>query len=194
MKRIAKLAGGVAVVRVGAPTETEMKYLKDKIDDAVNATRAAVEEGIVPGGGSALAKISAELREKAAKKDEFLNQQITTNSEYAIGYSLMLDALSAPLKQIAVNAGKDGAVVVNDVIKAESGSGYNAATDEVVDMLKEGIIDPVKVTRSGVQHAASAAAIFLTSEVAIADEPKDEAEAPMGGGMPGGMGMPGMGM
>ncbi len=180
-ERIAKLSGGVAVIRVGAATETEMKYLKLKIEDAVNATKAAIEEGIVAGGGSALVRVARKL---AAKKP------IATEArENAIGYEIVLKALEAPLRQIVVNVGKnDGSVVVNKVMESENeNAGYNAVTDQYIDdMVKAGIIDPVKVTRTALQNAVSAAAILLTTEVAIADELKDE--KPMGGGMPGGMG------
>lgn len=184
-ERIGKLSGGVAVIRVGAATETEMKYLKLKIEDAVNATKAAIEEGIVPGGGSALVKVAHALSGKTAHKDE----------EVQIGYDIVVRALDAPLKQIASNAGKDdGTVIVSKVKEGGKGSGYNASTDEIVsDMLSEGIVDPVKVTRSAVQHAASAAAMLLTTEVAVADEPEPEggaAASAIPGGMPGGM--PGM--
>jgi len=182
-ERIAKLAGGVAVIRVGAATETEMKYLKLKIEDAVNATKAAIEEGIVPGGGTALAKIANKLTANVAKKSD--------DAEFRAGYEILLKALLKPLYQIAYNAGReDGAmVVVNKVATDTTNLGFNAKTGEYVDMLKEGIIDPVKVTRSGVQNAASAAAILLTTEAAVAEEPDDKpaAPAPDMGGM-GGMG------
>lgn len=169
-ERIAKLAGGVAVIRVGAATETEMKYLKLKIEDAVNATRAAIEEGIVPGGGTALARASAVVAEKMPKN---------LTMEEKVGYEIVLKALERPLWQIAHNTGlDDGAVVVERVKSAGGNAGYDAAKGEMVkDMIKEGIIDPVKVERAGVQHAVSAAAIFLTSEVAIADEPEEEKPA-----------------
>ncbi len=177
-ERIAKLSGGVAVIKVGAATETEMKYLKDKIEDAVNATKAAIAEGIVPGGGTALVKaaqkVEAETDWKKLSKDE------------EIGFRTVLAALERPLKQIAVNAGKDsGEVVVAEVKKAKGFAGYDAVKDEIVsDMVAAGIIDPVKVTRGGVEHAVSAAAIILTTEAAIADEPEEKKEAPpMGGGM-----------
>ena len=181
-ERIGKLSGGVAVIRVGAATETEMKYLKLKIEDAVNATKAAIEEGIVPGGGSALVKVAKELEGKKG-----------TDAE-SLGYNIVVKALVAPLQQIAINAGKDdGSVIVHEVKKAGKTAGYNAYTDEIVsDMLLEGIVDPVKVTRSAVQHSASAAAMLLTTEVAIAEEPEDKPELPMPAGMGGGMGMPGM--
>jgi chaperonin GroEL len=185
-ERIAKLSGGVAVIRVGAATETEMKYLKLKIEDAVNATKAAIEEGIVPGGGTSLARAAAEV-EKAAEKKKL-------DREEQVGYDIVIAALVMPLRQIADNTGKmDGAVVVQRVKEAGGNAGYNAATGEMVDdMIKAGIIDPVKVERAGVQHAVSAAAILLTSEAAIADKPEKES-----GGMPDmsgmGGGMPGMG-
>lgn len=182
-ERIAKLAGGVAVIRVGAATETEMKYLKDKIDDAVNATKAAIAEGIVSGGGSALVKAAA----KAEGAADF--KKMTPEEE--TGYRIVLAALERPLRQIAANAGKeDGAVVAADVKKKRGHAGYDAREDELVDdMLAAGIIDPVKVTRGSVEHSVSAAAILLTTEAAIADEPEDKKDAPdmggMGGGMPG---------
>lgn len=185
-ERIAKLTGGVAVIRVGAATETEMKYLKDKIEDSVNATKAAIEEGIVPGGGTALAKVAVALSKKevAVKHDEF-----------AIGYRILIEALSAPLRQIVENTGRqDGAVVLRDVIKKGASYGFDASAESkdtaIVDMYEMGIIDPVKVTRSCVENAASAAAVLLTTEAAVADDPDEEAAAsatPMGGG-----GMPGM--
>jgi chaperonin GroEL len=183
-ERIAKLAGGVAVIRVGAATETEMKYLKLKIEDAVNATKAAIEEGIVPGGGTALAKIANLLQGKLqAKKNQ--------DQELGVGYEIMLKALLRPLYQIAYNAGReDGAMVVVNKVATEKGNiGFDALKGEYVDMLEAGIIDPVKVTRSGVQNAASAAAILLTTEVAVAEEPEEKhsAPAPDMGGM-GGMG------
>ncbi len=176
-QRIAKMAGGVAVIRVGAATETEMKYLKLKIEDAVNATKAAIEEGIVAGGGVALIKAAEKVL--AGKKAEL-------NAEFNVGYNIVLKALEAPLKNIAINAGKDdGSVIVEKVKTSKGNGGYNALTDEMIpDMLIAGIIDPVKVTRSGIQNAASAAAILLTTEVAIADEPeekKPEANGGMGG-------------
>lgn len=180
-ERIAKLTGGVAVIRVGAATETEMKYLKLKIEDAVNATKAAIDEGIVPGGGTSLARAAA-IVEKAmlAKQD--------LSAEELVGYNIVLKALEMPLRQIADNAGKiDGAVVVDKVKAAGGNAGYDAAKGEMVaDMIKAGIIDPVKVERAAVQHAVSAAAILLTTECAVADEPEET----KGGGMPdmGGMG------
>lgn len=178
MERIAKLSGGVAVIRVGAATETEMKYLKDKIEDAVNATKAAIAEGIVPGGGTALVKAAA----KAEADADFKKM----SEEEAIGFRIVLAALVKPLKQIAINAGKDsGEVIVEEVRKAKGFAGYDAVKDEIVpDMVAAGIIDPVKVTRACVEHAVSAAAILLTTEAAIADEPEEKKASPapdMGG-------------
>jgi chaperonin GroEL len=195
-ERIAKLAGGVAVVRVGAATETEMKYLKLKIEDAVNATKAAIEEGIVPGGGSALAKVSHKL---AAKHEKEAKGTHRNDVEFAAGYAIMLSAIKMPLYRIAYNAGRedDAAVIVDKVASDSSTMGFNAKTGDFVDMIKEGIIDPVKVTRSGVENAASAAAILLTTEAAVAEEPEEEKDGGAGGmgGMGGGMpGMGGMGM
>lgn len=182
-ERIAKLSGGVAVIKVGAATETEMKYLKLKIEDAVNATKAAIDEGIVPGGGTSLVR-AAHIVEKdvLSKKD--------LGREELIGYKIVLKALEEPLRQIANNTGKDdGAVIVQKVKEAGGNAGYDAAKGEmIVDMIKAGIIDPVKVERAGVQHAVSAAAILLTTECAVADEPEPE-KPPMPdmGGMGGGM-------
>jgi chaperonin GroEL len=175
-ERIAKLSGGVAVIRVGAATETEMKYLKDKIEDAVNATKAAIAEGIVPGGGTALVK--------AAQKVEAETDWKKLSKEEEVGYRIVLTALERPLKQIAINSGKEsGEVIVAEVKKAKGFAGYDAIKDEVVpDMVAAGIIDPVKVTRGGVEHAVSAAAILLTTEAAIADEPEEK--KPMAGGAP----------
>ena len=170
-ERIAKLSGGVAVIKVGAATETEMKYLKLKIEDAVNATKAAIEEGVVAGGGTALIKAAemARAKEKKTNNGKF-------DSEYKVGWEIVLKALEAPLRQIAINAGKDdGAVIVEKVRTAKGNAGYDAVLDAMVpDMIAAGIIDPVKVTRSGVERAASAAAILLTTEVAITDEPEKE--------------------
>ncbi len=182
-ERMAKLSGGVAVIRVGAATETEMKYLKDKIEDAVNATKAAIAEGIVPGGGAALAKVAAKLSKKIDGK---------AHDEYTVGYRILVSALSAPLLQIARNAGReDGAVILQEVVKRGGNYGFNASAereeDSIVDMYEAGIIDPVKVTRSCVENAASAAAVLLTTEAAVADVPEDKKSA--GGGMGGGMGM-----
>ncbi len=171
-KRIAKLGGGVAVIKVGAATETEMKYLKLKIEDAVNATKAAIEEGVVSGGGSALVKVFKRLANRKASAEEA--------PEIKIGFEIVLKALLAPLKQIAINAGKEGgSVIVDKVMNSEKeNAGYDALKDEFVDdMLKAGIIDPVKVARTAIQNASSAAAILLTTEVAITDDPKEEKPA-----------------
>lgn len=178
-ERIAKLSGGVAVIRVGAATETEMKYLKLKIEDAVNATKAAIEEGIVPGGGTSLTRAAA-MVEGRVNKD--------LGRDELIGYRIVLKALEEPLKQLANNVGKDDGAVVVQKVKEQGGNfGYNAQKAEYEDdMIKAGIIDPVKVERAGVQHAVSAVAILLTSEVAIADLPEPEKPAmPDMGGMGG---------
>ncbi len=176
-ERIAKLSGGVAVIRVGAATETEMKYLKDKIDDAVKATKASIEEGIVPGGGTALAKVSYMLRVEDWEFD---------SKDEETGFAIVGRALEAPLRQILANAGKDdGSAIVERVQNAKGFAGYDAARgEEVADMAEAGIIDPVKVTRSALENAVSAAAIFLTTEAAVADIPEPKvAPAGMGGGM-----------
>ncbi len=179
-KRIAKLSGGVAVIRVGAATEMEMKYLKLKIEDAVNATRAALEEGIVPGGGTSLVRAAGIVKSRL--------DEASLDRDALMGYYVVLRALEEPLKQLANNVGKDdGAVVVEKVRTAGGNAGYDAAKAEIIpDMIAAGIIDPVKVERACVQHAVSAAAVLLTSEVAIADAP----EAEKGQQMPdmGGMG------
>lgn len=184
-ERIAKLSGGVAVIRVGAATETEMKYLKLKIEDAVNATKAAIEEGIVAGGGSALVLAAKKIRGNLE-----LNRNPLT-SEAKIGYDIILKALEAPLKQIAINAGKDdGSVIVNKIMESpDVVAGYDALSDSMEkNMITKGIIDPVKVTRTALENASSAAAILLTTEVAIAEEQKDDrmmAGAGAGSGMGG---------
>jgi len=177
-ERVAKLSGGVAVIRVGAATETEMKYLKDKIDDAVKATKAAMEEGIVPGGGAALAKISKTLAAGSAK----------FQGDEKAGYDIVVRALEQPLRQIAINCGKDDAATI--VVRVQEGkvnAGYDAVADMVIDdLLVAGIIDPVKVTRGAVENAVSAAAILLTTEAAVAEIPEPKAPeggASMGGGM-----------
>lgn len=185
-ERIAKLSGGVAVIRVGAATETEMKYLKLKIEDAVNATKAAIEEGVVAGGGVAL--IRAADRVAAWIRDERHTSKEYGRHEFEIGFDIVLKALEAPLRQIAVNAGKDdGSVIVDKVKNGKGNVGYDALAGVLVpDVLAAGIIDPVKVTRLCVQNAASAAAILLTTEAAVAEEPKEE-KPPAGGMPPGGM-------
>jgi chaperonin GroEL len=178
-ERLAKLAGGVAVIRVGAATETEMKEVKHRIEDAVGATKAAVEEGVVPGGGVALIRAVQVL------------EKLKLEGEEAIAIGILRRALEEPLRQIAANAGVDGSIVVDAVKKADDMyTGYNAVTGEYKNMIKEGIIDPTKVTRSALQNAASIAGMFLTTEAVITDLPKKDEPAmpPMGGGMGGGMG------
>ncbi|OQR59014.1 molecular chaperone GroEL [Streptomyces maremycinicus] len=172
-ERLAKLAGGVAVIKAGAATEVELKERKHRIEDAVRNAKAAVEEGIVAGGGVALIQASAVFEKLELEGDE------------ATGANAVRIALEAPLKQIAVNGGLEGGVVVEKVRNLQVGHGLNAATGEYVDMIAEGIIDPAKVTRSALQNAASIAALFLTTEAVIADKP-EKAAAPAGGGMPGG--------
>ncbi len=191
-ERLAKLSGGVAVIKVGAATETEMKYKKLKIEDAVNATKAAIKEGIVAGGGAALVKAAA-LVEKSFKDGKIKPVSKDFAKEFETGFEILLKAIEEPMKQIVFNAGKkEGAVIVNeikeDVLKnPASNKGYNAASDKIVDnMLKAGIIDPVKVTRVALQNAASAASMLLTTEVAVAEKPKNPpiggpAGPPMGG-------------
>ncbi|MBP9752139.1 MAG: chaperonin GroEL [Candidatus Moranbacteria bacterium] len=178
-KRMAKLSGGVAVIRVGAPTETELTYMKHKMEDAVNATKAAIEEGIVAGGGTALAKAAAIVSAAHAKKEY-------ESHEYKAGYETLLRALSDPLRQIAANAGEqDPAVVLAKVIESKGVNfGYNAANDTYEeDMVKAGIIDPVKVTRTALESAVSVAALLLTTEAAIVDLPEEKKEHSHGGGM-----------
>ncbi|CAL9489700.1 MULTISPECIES: chaperonin GroEL [unclassified Streptomyces] len=172
-ERLAKLAGGVAVIKAGAATEVELKERKHRIEDAVRNAKAAVEEGIVAGGGVALLQASQVFEKLELDGDE------------ATGANAVKLALEAPLKQIAVNGGLEGGVVVEKVRNLQVGHGLNAATGEYVDMIAEGIIDPAKVTRSALQNAASIAALFLTTEAVIADKP-EKAAAPAGGGMPGG--------
>lgn len=184
-ERIAKLAGGVAVIKVGAATETEMRYKKLKIEDAVAATKAAIEEGVVPGGGTALVNAA-----QIVAKKKVISKVKGFEEEFSVGFNLVLRAAEMPLRQIAINSGKDdGSVIVEKVRESKGDAGYDAAEDKIIpDMMSAGIVDPVKVIRTSLQHAASAAAILLTTEVAIADEPKDEKDAMAGGGMPGGMG------
>ncbi|MGW0612717.1 chaperonin GroEL [Streptomyces sp. NPDC002788] len=172
-ERLAKLAGGVAVIKAGAATEVELKERKHRIEDAVRNAKAAVEEGIVAGGGVALLQASTVFEKLDLEGDE------------ATGANAVKLALEAPLKQIAVNGGLEGGVIVEKVRNLPVGHGLNAATGEYVDMIAEGIIDPAKVTRSALQNAASIAALFLTTEAVIADKP-EKAAAPAGGGMPGG--------
>ncbi|NBO29239.1 MAG: chaperonin GroEL [Synechococcaceae bacterium WBA_2_066] len=180
-ERLAKLAGGVAVVKVGAATETEMKDKKLRLEDAINATKAAVEEGIVPGGGTTLAHLAPVLEEWA---------QQNLSGEELLGAQIVASALNAPLKRIAENAGANGSVVAENIRHKPFNEGYNAATGEYVDMLAAGIIDPAKVTRSGLQNAASIAGMVLTTECIVVDLPEKKDAAPAGGG---GGGMGGMG-
>ena len=188
-ERIGKLAGGVAVIKVGAATETEMKYLKLKIEDAVNATKAAISEGIVIGGGSALAKVSKKIEAKYKEsKEAKIAHENAEAAEFAAGYTAVIEALKEPLRQIAKNAGKEDGVVLAEVLKGQANSGYDALKDIFVnDMFEAGIIDPLKVTRCALENATSAVAILLTTEVAIADEPepKQEKNHDHGGGMGG---------
>jgi len=177
-ERLAKLSGGVAVVKVGAATETEMKDRKLRLEDAINATKAAVEEGIVPGGGTTLAHLSPNLESWA--KSSLSNEEL-------IGALIVARALSAPLKRIAENAGQNGAVIAERVKEKDFNVGYNAATDEFVDMFEAGIVDPAKVTRSALQNAASIAGMVLTTECIVVDKPEPKDGAPAGGGG-GGMG------
>ena len=178
-ERLAKLAGGVAVIRVGGATEIEVKEKKDRVDDALNATRAAVEEGIVPGGGTAL------LRAKAA-----VAKLKSDHPDVQAGINIVMKALEAPIRQIVENAGVEGSIVVNKINENKSQTfGYNAQTEEYVDMLAAGIVDPAKVVRTALQDAASVAGLLITTEAMIAETPKDKPAMPMGG--PGG-GMGGM--
>ena len=175
-ERVAKLAGGVAVIKIGAATEVEMKEKKDRVDDALHATRAAVEEGVVAGGGVALVR--------AAKA---LDGLVGINDDQNAGINILRRAIEAPLRQIVANAGDEPSVVINAVKNGEGNFGYNAATGEYGDMLEMGILDPAKVTRSALEHAASVAALMLTTECMITDIPEDKAAMPDMGGM-GGMG------
>ncbi|MDA1477054.1 chaperonin GroEL [Bacillus changyiensis] len=178
-ERLAKLAGGVAVIKVGAATETELKERKLRIEDALNSTRAAVEEGIVSGGGTALVNVYKKVSELNAESDELT------------GVNIVLRALEEPIRQIAHNAGLEGSVIVERLKKEQVGIGYNAATGEWVNMIEKGIVDPTKVTRSALQNAASVAAMFLTTEAVVADKPEEKGAA--GAGMPDMGGMGGMG-
>ena len=175
-ERLAKLSGGVAVIKVGAATEVELKDKKLRIEDALNATRAAVAEGIVAGGGTALVDVQDAL------------DKIKVTGDEKTGVQLVKRAIEEPVRQIAYNAGLEGAVIVDNVKKAKKGVGFNALTEEYVDMIEAGIVDPTKVTRSALQNAASIAAMVLTTETLVADKPSKEAAPampPMGGGMPG---------
>jgi chaperonin GroEL len=176
-ERLAKLAGGVAVIRVGGATEIEVKEKKDRVDDALNATRAAVEEGVVPGGGVAL------LRAKAA-----VAKLKSENADEQAGINIVLKALESPIRQIVENAGGEGSIVVGKILENKSQTyGFNAQNDEYVDMLEAGIVDPAKVVRTALQDAASVAGLLITTEAMVAEVPKDKPAMPMGGGG-GGMG------
>ena len=178
-ERLAKLAGGVAVIRVGGATEVEVKERKDRVDDAMHATRAAVEEGILPGGGVALLRASEGLRKLRAGNDD-----------QKTGIEIVRKALSTPARQIALNAGEDGSIIVGKILeKDQYGYGFDAQTGEYVDMMKKGIIDPTKVVRAALQNAASIAGLLITTEAMVAERPKKDSGAPA---MPGG-GMGGMG-
>jgi chaperonin GroEL len=174
-ERVAKLAGGVAVIKVGAATEVEMKEKKARVEDALHATRAAVEEGVVPGGGVALVRALQAIKD--LKGD---------NADQDAGISMARRAMEEPLRQIVTNAGGEASVVVNQVEGGEGNYGYNASSGEYGDMIELGILDPTKVTRSALQNAASVAALMITTECMVAEEPKDE--PPMPGGDMGGMG------
>ena len=177
-ERLAKLVGGVAVINVGAATEVEMKEKKARVEDALNATRAAIEEGIVPGGGTALVRCQGAL------------DKIELDEEEAAGLGVLRKAVESPVRQIAANAGIEGAIVIDKVRSSKGATGYNAATDDYEDLLKAGVIDPAKVVRCALQNAASVAGLMLTTEAMIAEKPKEEVP-PAGGGMGG---MPDMGM
>ena len=175
-ERLAKLSGGVAVLYVGAPSEVEMKEKKDRMDDALSATRAAVAEGIVPGGGVAYIRCLTALEGLTGD-----------NADENTGINIIRRAIEEPVRQIANNAGQEGSVVVEAVKKAGKGFGFNALNNEIVDMIKSGIVDPAKVTRSALQNAASIAAMILTTETLVADKPEPTPPPPPGGmgGMPG---------
>jgi chaperonin GroEL len=176
-ERLAKLAGGVAVINVGAATETEMKEKKMRVEDALHATRAAVEEGIVPGGGTALIRAQAALGDLGLTGDELT------------GAGIVARAVEAPLRQLVANAGREGALVVEKVKNGKGGEGYNVATDKFEDLIKSGVVDPTKVTRSALQNAASIAGLLLTTEALITDLPEKEAAGAGGHGHDhGGMG------
>jgi chaperonin GroEL len=175
-ERLAKLSGGVAIIKVGAATEVELKEKKHRIEDAVQTTKAAVEEGVVPGGGVALLRAQAKVLELAN----------TLEGDLATGAKIVARALEEPLKQIAVNAGMEGGVIVEKVKNLKGAHGLNAATGEYEDLVKAGVIDAAKVTRSALQNAASIAALFLTTEAVVADKPEEKGAGMPGGGMPGG--------
>jgi chaperonin GroEL len=177
-ERLAKLAGGVAVIRVGGSTEVEVKEKKDRVDDALNATRAAADEGIVPGGGVALLKASKALANLTGDNDD-----------QTAGIAIVRRALQAPIRQIAENAGVEGSIVVGKILESDNATfGFNAQTEQYVDLVADGVIDPAKVVRTALQDAASVAGLLITTEAAIVEAPKKNAGGAPGGGMPGGMG------
>jgi len=176
-ERLAKLAGGVGIIRVGAATEVEMKEKKDRVDDAHHATKAAVEEGILPGGGVALIRCIAVLEKLAAK----------LSGDERVGVEIIIKALSYPLRQIAENAGKEGAIIVQKVAHMDMYEGWDAQNDEFGNMIKNGIVDPTKVVRLTIELSASIASLLLTTEAIITDEAEEKASA--GSGMPGGAGL-----
>ena len=178
-RRLAKLAGGVAVIYVGAASEVEMKEKKDRFDDALHATRAAIEEGIIPGGGVAYIRAINDLKNIKVE-----------NEDQKIGVDIIRRALEEPLRQIVANAGKEGSVVVNAVKEGKGNFGYNARTDVYEDMIVAGVVDPTKVARIALENAASIAGMLLTTECVLAEIKEETPAMPMGGGMPGGM--PGM--
>ena len=175
-ERLAKLSGGVAKVNVGAATESEMKEKKARVEDALNATRAAVEEGIVAGGGAALLRVGNAI------------DSIDLEGDEEVGASIVRRAIESPLKQLCTNAGIEGAVVVQKVIEGDGSSGYNVATDTYEDLIKAGVVDPTKVTRTALQNAASVAGLLLTTECLITDMPEDKPEPAGGHGHDHGMG------
>ncbi|HBQ05528.1 MAG TPA: molecular chaperone GroEL, partial [Halomonas sp.] len=180
-ERVAKLAGGVAVIRVGAATEVEMKEKKARVEDALHSTRAAVEEGVVPGGGTALVRVMAKV------------QGLTgDNEDQNHGINMALRAMQAPLRQIVTNAGEEAAVVINRVKDGEGNFGYNAQTSEYGDLFEMGVLDPAKVTRTALQSAGSVAGLMITTECMIADDPEEKEAAPDMSGMGGMGGMGGM--
>jgi chaperonin GroEL len=179
-ERLAKLAGGVAVINVGAATETEMKEKKMRVEDALHATRAAVEEGIVPGGGTALIRALVKCQEAGCC-------DLASNDDELTGMGIVSRAIESPLRQLATNAGREGALIVDKVKDATGNVGYNVATDTYEDLIEAGVVDPTKVTRSALQHAASIAGLLLTTECLITDIP-EKAEAGGDGGHDHGMG------
>ena len=168
-ERLAKLAGGVAKINVGAATESEMKEKKARVEDALHATRAAVEEGILPGGGVALLRASSQVKPKGLSEDE------------TVGFNIVIRAARAPVTMISANAGQDGSIVCEKVLAGSGNFGYNAATNEYEDLVKAGVIDPTKVTRTALQNATSVSTLLLTSDALIAEKPKD-AKPKAGGG------------